>query len=166
MKTNNAVGNVRSARWAIALVALLCMGAAQSQSGGPLQISNAVFQNIEVKAPDGTVSTKRVPATTVVPGGVVVYEISVSNTGDQVATEIAIDNPLPAQVVFVDAATEPTVVSVDGGTTFDELAELTVPGPDGRSRAAQPSDITNLRWIIDSLAPGATGTLTFQARVK
>ena len=149
MKTNNAVGNVRSARWAIALVALLCMGAAQSQSGGPLQISNAVFQNIEVKAPDGTVSTKRVPATTVVPGGVVVYEISVSNTGDQVATEIAIDNPLPAQVVFVDAATE-----------------TTVPGPDGRSRAAQPSDITNLRWIIDSLAPGATGTLTFQARVK
>ena len=166
MKTNNVVGNIRSARWAIALAALLCMGAAQSQSGGPLQISNAVYQEVEVQAADGTTSKKLVPAARVVPGGEVVYEISYANTGDQAASDIAINNPLPAEVAFVDAATEPSVVSVDGGATFGQLDQLTVADADGNVRAAQASDVTNLRWVIASLAPGASGKVTFRARVK
>ena len=146
MKANNLIGFVRTARWALGVAVLVCVGAAHA--AGPLQITNAVYQEVEVRAPDGSVTHKRVVAERVVPGGEVIYEISYENTGTEPATEIAIDNPLPAEVAFVDAATEPTVVSVDGGQTFGELEALTVEGPDGEPRAAQPT-------VAASIAPVA-----------
>jgi uncharacterized repeat protein (TIGR01451 family) len=136
------------------------------EAPGTLQITNAVFQEVEAKAPDGKITRKVVPAGKVVPGGEVIYEIAYRNTGKQTATDINIDNPLPAEVVFVEAATAPTVVSVDGGKHYGKLSELTVPGAQGQVRAARNSDITDLRWIVPSLAPGASGKVTYRARVK
>src|SRR5690606_6114135 len=97
------------------LGAMLCIavsGVAAAQDASPIQISNAVFQEVEVKADDGSVATKLVPAAKVVPGAEVVYEISYRNNGTEPATDLAIDNPLPKEVVFVDASVQPTTVSV------------------------------------------------------
>lgn len=151
------------------LGAMLCIavsGVAAAQGASPIQISNAVFQEVEVKADDGSVATKLVPAAKVVPGAEVVYEISYRNNGTEPATDLAIDNPLPKEVVFVDASVQPTTVSVDGGENFGDLEELAVFGADGEPRPAKSTDITNLRWIVASLPPGGEGKVTFRARVK
>lgn len=151
------------------LGAMLCIavsGVSAAQDASPIQVTNAVFQEVEVKADDGSVTTKLVPAARVVPGGEVVYRLEYRNNGDQPATNVNIDNPLSAELVFVSADTAPTAVSVDGGESFGELAELFVIGSDGEPRPAKAADVTNLRWTVPSLAPGASGSVSFRALVK
>lgn len=165
MKTNSVVGIVRNARWALGAAALLCMGVAQA--AGQLALAGAVYQEIEVRTPEGEVTTKRVPAAKVVPGGEVVYEITYANAGDASVTNVAIDNPVPPQLTFVAAESVPlTGVSVDGGKAYGDLEDLTVAAPDGRERPAQPADVTHLRWVLGEVAPGSSGKVAFRARVK
>ena len=52
------------------------------------------------------------------------------------------------------------------GQTFGDLANLSVIDAEGNVREARQSDITNLRWIIATLAPKASGQVSFRARVK
>ena len=148
----------------------LCLigGLAASGSGFAqgVEISNAVYREVEVKAPDGSVEKKLVELERAVPGEEVIYEIAYSNDGADTATEIVIDNPLPEEVVFVSASVDPTVVSVDGGKEFGALSDLTVTGPDGQVRKARAADITNLRWVVATLGGGASGKLTYRVQVK
>jgi uncharacterized repeat protein (TIGR01451 family) len=158
---------IRLAGWALCVLAGVSAFGASAQSASPIKVTNSVFQEVDVKAPDGKVSTKLVPAAKVVPGAEVQYSIEYTNTGKQAATDLAIDNPVPAQLVFMGADKTPTTqVSVDGGNHYGELGELTVRGADGKQREAQLSDVTNLRWIVSSLAPGASGKVWYRARVK
>ena len=164
----NLIVGIRARMGALALLAALTMsGAALAQAAGPVKISNAVFQQVEVKAADGSVSTKLVPAAKVVPGNEVVYEITYANTGADSATGVVVDNPVPKQLVFVGVGDVPaTSVTVDDGASYGDLSTLTVTGEDGNPRAAQTSDVTNLRWELSALQPGQEGKLSFRARVK
>lgn len=152
--------------WALAVFLCAVVGPANAQAASPIVIDSAAYQEVEVKAADGSTSIKLEPAARIAPGGVVVYEISYRNTGDQPATNVAINNPVAGELVFLDASIAPSAVSVDGGKRFGALEELTVPGADGNLRPAQPADVTNLRWTIASLAPAASGKVSFRARVK
>lgn len=165
MNGNNAVGIVRNARWALGAALLLCLGVAQA--AGTLVLDGAVYQEVEVRSPDGTVATRRVPAAKVVPGGEVVYEITYANNGDAPVTNVAIDNPVPPQLIFVAEEGAPlTAVSVDGGQAYGQLTELSVAMADGQMRAAMPADVTHLRWVLGEVGPGASGKVAFKARVK
>lgn len=143
------------------------VGNAHAQATGPIQITNNVYQEILVKDADGKPVTKRVPAAKVVPGAEVMYEISYSNNGKQSATDVTINNPVPKGLELVgEEETPATSVSVDGGVTYGNLAELFVLGKDGEPHPARTGDVTNLRWILAELAPGAKGKVTFRAKVK
>jgi uncharacterized repeat protein (TIGR01451 family) len=149
------------------LAGVSVFGASFAQSGGALKLSNTVYQDIEVKDANGKVTLKRVPAKTVVPGGEVVYEILYDNTGKVPAKDVAINNPVPAELSFVAVEGTPvTAVSVDGGKTFGNLADLTISQPDGTTRAAQPADVTDLRWVLATIQPGGKGKVSYRARVK
>ena len=153
--------------WAlVVLLGIGGLGAAQAQDSKGVAVTNAVLQEVVVANPDGTTATKLEPATRVAPGGVVVYEISYLNGGSQAANDVAIDNPLPKELRYLDASVEPSAVSVDGGKRFAPLAELTVSGADGAPRPAQAADVTNLRWTIASIAPKGSGKVSFRAQVK
>lgn len=165
MNANNTLGIFRKARWALCAVVLSCMGFAQA--AGQLDLDGAVYQDIQVRTPEGEVSTERVAAAKVVPGGEVVYEITYANTGDEPVTNVAIDNPVPPQLTFIDVeGISPATVSVDGGNVYGELAGLTVVAPDGRVRPAQPGDVTHLRWVLGEVHPGSSGRVAFKAMVK
>lgn len=161
-----ATSHLRKLGPTLCLIAgMAAFGSGFAQAGG-IEIATSVFQEIDVKAADGTITRKLVPATKVVPGGEVVYEITFRNNGSQAATDVNIDNPLPRQLVYAGADSEPTAVSVDGGSSYGPLATLTVRGPEGATRPARPSDVTHLRWTIATLAPGAKGDVMFRAVVK
>jgi len=153
---------------ALCLIAGLgAFGSGFAQAAGALEISNTVFQEVQVTAADGTTSTKLVPATKVVPGETVVYEISYRNTGKDSASKITINNPLPDGLIYVVGKGTPvSAVSVDGGANYGLLPDLVVIGADGNPRAAKASDVTHLRWVVPPLAAGASGTVTFHAIVK
>jgi len=158
---------IRSCAGAFVVAASLMASAASHAQAAPgITINTSAFQEMEVKADDGTVTRKLVPAARVVPGDEVVYEITYSNGGADSATNLAINNPVPDAVTFLVATNPPTAVSVDQGETFGNLGDLRVEGLDGQVRPAQPADITNLRWTIATLAPGAQGTIRYRVRVK
>lgn len=165
MKSNNQMGIVRTARWALGAAVLLCVGLAQAQG---LELTNEVFQEVQVTNPDGTVETRTAPVRTVVPGTRVIYVINYRNAGDALAENVTITNPVPVALVYegVEGPIPVTEVSVDGGSEYGNLADLTVPGPDGEPRPASETDVTHLRWIVPRLAAGAEGTVSFAARVK
>ena len=79
-------------------------------------------------------------------------------------TTCVLRTPDDESPIAVDAA--PTAVSVDGGRKFGQLAQLSVVGKDGATRPARADDVTNLRWVVPSLAGGASGKVAFRAKVK
>lgn len=151
----------------LAGAALTCANFALAASS--LQLSNQVFQELDVKGTDGKVERKTVPAATVVPGTEVFYVINYKNTGDQPAEKIAITNPMPSELEYVSTIGPSATgeVSVDGGRNYGDLANLTVTGTDGASRAAKSSDVTHVRWkLASSLKPGDEGKVSFRAKLK
>lgn len=166
MKSNNTIGIVRTARWALGAAALLCVGVAQA--AGKLELENTVFEEIQVQTQDGRIERRQVPVTEVIPGDDVVYVIAYRNVGDGPVENVAITNPVPAGLRYVASAGAIPVseVSVDQGEQYGDLEDLTVPGPDGQPRAAEPGDVTHLRWIVPALPAGSEGAVSFTARVR
>lgn len=151
----------------LAVSAFSWLGAAQAAGG--MQLSNQVFQEIEVVGADGKPEHKTVPAATVVPGTEVFYVITYRNTGDKPADNVAITNPVPAELEYVSAVGPAPMnqVSVDGGRQYGALASLSVTGADGKPRPAQTADVTHVRWMLNTaLAPGSGGSVSFKARLK
>lgn len=152
---------------ALAVSAFLWLGSAHAAGG--LQLSNQVFQEIEIMGADGKPERKSVPAATVVPGTEVFYVITYRNTGDQPADNVAITNPVPAELEYVSVLgpAPANQVSVDGGRQYGALASLSVPDADGKPRPAQAADVTHVRWMLNAaLLPGAGGAVSFKARLK
>lgn len=103
----------------------------------------------------------------VVPGDRLVFVLNYRNAGAQPADKFVITNPMPSAVRFADAGDTSPFVSVDGGKQWGLLADLSVPMADGTSRAAQPADVTHVRWAFQKPIPvGGTGKLMFRGVVK
>jgi uncharacterized repeat protein (TIGR01451 family) len=107
---------------------------------------------------------KHVAAGTIVPGQEVVYDLAFANKGTKPAEQVVLTNPVPATLEYVSG--ENALVSVDGGKTFAALGALKVTAADGTQRAAEPKDVTHLRWNLAAIAPGSGGHVRFKARLK
>ncbi len=137
----------------------------------PLQISNQVFQEIEVTGKNGKKEKKTVPAAKVVPGNEVIYVITYKNTGAQPAAKVVLTNPVPRELSYQGGSASGTnakfEVSVDGGGNYGALPSLKVPDADGKPRPAQPADVTHLRWTLASAVPaGKEGAVSYKAVLK
>ena len=102
----------------------------------------------------------------VVPGDHMVYSLSYKSNLSVPLTNVELTDPSPAGTALEDDGTGSYDVSVDGGKTWGKLSALSVSDGKGASRAAQASDVTNLRWVIAQIAPGANGKVSFRAVVK
>jgi uncharacterized repeat protein (TIGR01451 family) len=153
------------------LAGAVVVWAGHARAADALQLTNEVFQEIEIKSPEGKIERKTVRATRVVPGTEVIYVITYKNGGDQPAEDVIVTNPVPKDLEYVSAtfATgEGTPeVSVDGGKNFGALSRLTVSDGDGKPRAAKPSDVTHVRWSLKSaVKPGEEGKVSFRAKLE
>ena len=133
-----------------------------------LELRNAVFQDVDVKAADGTTHKERVPAAQVVPGTEVIYVITYQNVGKEPASDVVITNPIPTELAYrpepqpgPSAAPE---VSVDAGKSWGALAKLVVTGDDGKPRPAQGGDVTHVRWKLRApVKAGEQGSVSYRA---
>jgi len=156
---------------ALVLVALLAAPWSGPMASGALELTNQIFQEIEVKGPEGKAEVRTVPAVKVVPGTDVIYVITYRNAGPQPAADVVISSPIPKEMELIadSASGTGTVVesSVDSGVTFAPLAELSVRESDGTRRPARAADVTNLRWLRAlPVSSGEQGSVTFRARLK
>ena len=103
----------------------------------------------------------------VVPGDRLVFVLNYRNAGAQPADKFVVTNPMPSAVRFADAGDTRPLVSVDGGKQWGLLSDLSVPMAGGERRAAQPADVTHIRWAFQTPIPvGGTGKLMFRGVVK
>lgn len=103
---------------------------------------------------------------TVVPGDKLVFSTNYRNAGAEVVKDFVVTNPIP-EAIRLNAEEAATLdLSVDGGTSWGKLATLTVADANGAKRAAGIDDVTHIRWTIATLAPGATGAVTYSGTVR
>ena len=157
-----------SQRHVLAVACLLLAVAPAAAAQDSLELSNAVYQEIDVKTADGTMRKERVPAAKVVPGTEVIYVITYHNAGKQPAGDVVITNPIPAELAYrPEAGPGPSVapeVSVDAGKSWGALASLSVKGADGKPRPAQGSDVTHVRWKLGApVKAGEQGSVSYRA---
>ncbi len=151
------------------VIAMLVALPAIAQEQGHLNV-RTVVQKVEVTISDSGESEQRlVAADTVVPGDVVVYTITFTNTSDQTAENIVITNPISGELTYVEGSAfgpgTSIEFSVDGGQTFAAAGDLTVT-EDGEVRAARAADFTHIRWVMQNeLQAGAQGLARFRARL-
>lgn len=147
------------------LLSLALPGVAAAQS-------NAVTLSSQVKLEKsvtvgGQTRTELVDPKVVVPGDRLVISIAYRNTSAKPVTDFAVTNPVPSAVRYSGQASAGAIVSVDGGKSWGQLGALKVKQSDGTLRAAQPGDVTHLRWVLPTaIAPGAGGTLSFRGTVR
>lgn len=123
---------------------------------------------------NGARTVKRVPATQVQTGDVVIYTIAYSNKGDEAASEAVVDNPVPVGMSYVDnsatGAGADVTFSIDGGKSYKKPAFLTyeIKQPNGsvQKYTARPEEYTHIRWTIRKVPAGTGGTLGFSAKIK
>jgi uncharacterized repeat protein (TIGR01451 family) len=117
--------------------------------------------------------TKKIAATTINPGDVIFYTLNYINSGDDVATSVVLNDPIPAGTSYIPGTAygegADIIFSVDG-KTFKKPSLLTyeIKNRNGsfEKRTASPEEYTNIRWVITKIAAGARGNVGFQVRIK
>ncbi len=149
---------------ATALLATIAAPVA-AQATQPIELKGDV-QLDKVVVENGREKHVMVEPKVVVPGDKLVFATAYRNTGTTAVSNFVVTNPIPTGVALAQGDAPMAEVSVDGGKTWGKLISLTVAGKDGAKRAAQSSDVTHIRWKLASVAPGASGTLTYRAVVR
>lgn len=154
-------------------VLLLAKGAALAadEQAVDLKITSMVDKLVVNEKGERQMASIETTKTTVVPGDVVTFVLSYKNVGKAEVSNIAIQNPIPKEMLYrhASAGGEAAEVSfsVDGGKSFDKPERLFVKDKDGKARQAGVEDYTDVRWIVrKSLAPGAVGAVTYKALLK
>ncbi|KTE21907.1 hypothetical protein ATE67_04495 [Sphingopyxis sp. H050] len=148
------------------LLLLAALAPAPAVAADQVALDNSVFVERVSTDANGKERILLEEPTVVVPGDKLVFVLAYRNAGAQPADKFVITNPMPAAVRFADAGNGP-VVSVDGGKQWGTLDTLTIASADGTRRAAQPADVTHIRWAFQKPIPvGGSGKLMFRGVVK
>jgi uncharacterized repeat protein (TIGR01451 family) len=108
------------------------------------------------------------------PGDTIRITLTLSNSGDEKAINLVIDNPVPDGAQYIQGTASEDLVtplfSVDDGKTFKNVSLLTfdITLPDGtrETRKASPENYTTIRWTIPEIAAGETREVSFKALIK
>lgn len=164
----NTMNNFKKITFALAIAAfaLPALPLSAQASDNPVALTGDVKAVKVVTEADGTERTELTEPSTIIPGDRLMFGTNYSHNGSEPVTNFTVTNPLPAAVRLAPDADPALDVSVDGGKTWGVLAALTVANTDGSARPATHADVTHVRWVLESIAPGATGRLTYPAIIR
>lgn len=136
-----------------------------------LTASQVVEKEIVVINEDGSETTRRAPAETVVPGERIVYTLNFMNDKSEAASDLVLTMPVPKVVKFIEGSADnkSSVVtySADGGQSFAPRQSLSVQASDGQWAPASSEDVTHIRWLVAGpVKAGETGQLVFKGVLK
>jgi uncharacterized repeat protein (TIGR01451 family) len=155
------------------LIFLAVMAPAMAVADPNIQLAMSVAKEIIIEE-NGQNVTRWVEAENIEPGEKLKYTVTYVNVGDEPATEIRIENPIPELTVYVDDTAlgdgSSIVYSADGGENYnargDVTYEVTVFGGGTDRRVASADRFTNIRWMIEQVPPGNSGEVSFQVVVQ
>jgi uncharacterized repeat protein (TIGR01451 family) len=134
-----------------------------------VNLQTEAFRIQAVKQADGSITEEWQKPEKIVPGDLVGYRIHYANTGKEKADNVVINNPVPEKTDYLansaSGMKSQITYSADQGKSFARAAELSVM-EDGKQRPARANEVTNIRWTLESVAPGASGHVEFKVRVQ
>ena len=148
-----------------ALFAAVTATGAMAQAAQPVELKGDVKID-RLVTENGAARHVLVDPEVVVPGDRLLFSTAYRNAGAAAVRNFVVTNPVPEGVMLAPEGAGTLEVSVDGGKNWGKLAVLAVANGQGGTRPAQSSDVTHLRWTLSTLAPGAQGTLTYNAIVR
>jgi len=156
----------------LSLLLLISLPAIAADKKG-VELKSTAEVDIMVKNDKGGSEVIRVEAASahVAPGDTVIFSTHYAYYGEQPATDVVINNPLPEHMLYLDGTAEGKGTriefSVDKGQTFAAANKLTIKDKEGKERPATAADYTHIRWTIEgALQNGAKGSVSFKAKVK
>jgi uncharacterized repeat protein (TIGR01451 family) len=152
------------------LIATYCTATqAWAEDDSPVTLTLSVLKEVVTKQDDGSKHIDYIEPSIVVPGDVVVYNTEYNNRGEQTLQEVAIVNPVAEHTTYVsDSATglnTSITYSVNNGEDFGQPQTLMITDSNGKRRLANNQDYTHIRWVVDSVAPGVNGSVSFKVKV-
>ena len=170
---NNGLKN--SARRALGLLAagvFVAAGVAAPLAQARVELVNEVHKVDRYVDDKGRVQRRLVEPNRVIPGDELRYSVRFTNVGDQPvdAGSVVITNPVPGNTEYLEGTaagdSAQILYSVDAGAQFGSPSVLRVT-ENGSEAPANASDYTTIRWVYaPGLEPGATGTVSFNVRLK
>ena len=152
-------------RFLLFLLAFLASAPALAQS--QVALNSEIFVERVTTDANGRQSASLEAPGVVTPGDPLVFVLHYRNDAASPATDFVVTNPIPESVSYVRAESAGSVLSVDSGRTWGDLATLRVRAADGSSRPAAAADVTHIRWrIAQPIPPGGQGELRFRGVVK
>jgi uncharacterized repeat protein (TIGR01451 family) len=149
------------------LFLLACLASAPALAQSQVALTSEVLVERTATDASGQRHVALVAPGIVTPGDPLVFVLHYQNNSASPATDFVVTNPIPESVSYVSAESAGSVLSVDGGRTWGELAALSVRNADGTSRPAVAADVTHIRWRIAQPIPaGGRGELRFRGMVK
>lgn len=127
-----------------------------------------------VETVEGKEVWKIVTADEIFSGETIIYTLEVINSGDQPATNVKVNDPIPKETsllidtVFGEGAA--VTFSIDGGNTYNKptLLKYQIERSDGtfEDRVATPVQYSDIQWVLDIVPAGSSRTVGFKSRVK
>lgn len=154
---------------------IMLLGIAAISQAAPQVSINTIAEKEEVVIVNGEQQRRFIPAETSVTGDTLRFTVHYSNTGDEPATGVILNNPVPTGAIYLaDSASQTGVdnlqFSIDGGATYKKpnLLTYSVISAEGKTetRIAPPTEYTHIRWTINSLPPGGAGNVSYKALVE
>ncbi|MFT4713504.1 MAG: putative repeat protein (TIGR01451 family) [Candidatus Azotimanducaceae bacterium] len=155
------------------MIFLAAMAPAMAVADPNIQLAMSVAKEVIIEE-NGQNVTRWIEAEIIEPGEKLKYTVTYVNVGDEPATEIRIENPIPELTVYVDDTAlgdgSNIAYSADGGENYnargDVTYEVTVFGGGTDRRVASADRFTNIRWMIEQVPPGNSGEVSFQVVVQ
>lgn len=154
----------------------LLMGAALAQGSSPLTLTLAQTVVTQATVNGRTIETLTPAPKSILPGTVLSQVVTARNTGKTTLKGVVVNLPVPRSTIFLTTDALPeltkTLYSIDGGKTFAAapLTKRVTVTENGVSVqkvvTVQPSEYTNVRWMVSSLAPGAEVKVGFRIKVR
>jgi len=150
---------------AVSLTAPIVPLAAQNAAPA-VSVDGDIKSEKTVTDANGKTSVELVDPASFLPGDRLIFGQNYANTSAEVVTNFTITNPLPEAVRLAPDADPALEVSVDGGKTWGKLSTLSLTASDGTTRSATHADVTHVRWVLATIAPGESGRVAFPVIIR
>lgn len=138
-----------------------------AQTAAPaVSVDGDIKSEKTITGADGKSTVELVEPASFLPGDRLIFGQNYANTSAEVVTNFVITNPLPEAVRLAPDADPALEVSVDGGKSWGKLATLSLKNSDGTTRPATHADVTHVRWVLATIAPGTSGRVSFPVIIR
>jgi len=163
--------DVRIGSWLL----LLALFISTQALAAPQMTIESRIEERQVVVVAGREEVRYVPTSATTPGSILRFTLAYRNSGDEPATDVILDNPIPPGTTYLGGSASAidggqTEFSVDGGINFRDptllTTEITLPNGKRETRRATPEQYTHIRWRLPNVPAGTSGTVSFEAQVK